>query len=120
MRPVGRWSRKGTVAALGVLVVLAAPVCADDDRDGDGIANDPDNCPSTPNADQADADGDVVGDVCDECPGTTADMPHGAGRPRIAVGGDGCSIAQHCPCDGPPDVEAAWRNHAQYVSCVAR
>ncbi|MDH3602705.1 MAG: thrombospondin type 3 repeat-containing protein, partial [Candidatus Tectomicrobia bacterium] len=36
-----------------------------DDRDGDGIPDGEDNCPDTPNADQADADGDGIGDVCD-------------------------------------------------------
>lgn len=35
------------------------------DRDGDGVANDVDNCPNRPNADQADIDGDGKGDVCD-------------------------------------------------------
>lgn len=35
------------------------------DEDGDGVANGADNCPFTPNADQADADNDGVGDVCD-------------------------------------------------------
>ena len=29
-----------------------------------GLPNDQDNCPSTPNPDQADADADGVGDVC--------------------------------------------------------
>lgn len=38
------------------------------DRDADGIANDADNCPTTPNADQADGDNDDIGDVCDPCP----------------------------------------------------
>lgn len=35
------------------------------DSDGDGIDDAQDNCPSTPNADQADSDGDGEGDVCD-------------------------------------------------------
>ena len=35
------------------------------DADGDGILDPCDNCPMTPNPDQADSDGDGVGDVCD-------------------------------------------------------
>ncbi|MBX2815477.1 MAG: T9SS type A sorting domain-containing protein [Saprospiraceae bacterium] len=35
------------------------------DSDGDGVADDDDNCPLTANADQADAEGDDIGDVCD-------------------------------------------------------
>ena len=34
------------------------------DRDGDGWADGCDNCPDTPNPDQADSDGDGVGDAC--------------------------------------------------------
>jgi hypothetical protein len=37
------------------------------DGDGDGIPDCIDNCPTTPNHDQADADEDGVGDVCDNC-----------------------------------------------------
>lgn len=37
------------------------------DADGDGRGDSSDNCPSTPNADQADADADGVGDACDNC-----------------------------------------------------
>lgn len=46
-----------------------------EDKDGDGIANDKDNCPSIFNpvrgldgSKQADVDGDGIGDVCDRCP----------------------------------------------------
>lgn len=42
--------------------------CAEEallDADGDGIADAPDNCPNTANADQADVDGDGTGDACD-------------------------------------------------------
>lgn len=35
------------------------------DNDNDGVPNESDNCPSTPNTDQADLDGDGSGDVCD-------------------------------------------------------
>jgi hypothetical protein len=35
------------------------------DADVDGVENSSDNCPSTPNSDQADNDGDGAGDVCD-------------------------------------------------------
>ena len=37
------------------------------DSDGDGIPDDLDNCPRTPNPGQEDADGDGVGDACDNC-----------------------------------------------------
>jgi hypothetical protein len=37
------------------------------DSDGDGWPDVVDNCPNTPNPDQADGDGDGVGDACDNC-----------------------------------------------------
>ncbi|MBL7189880.1 MAG: thrombospondin type 3 repeat-containing protein [Phycisphaerae bacterium] len=40
------------------------------DSDGDGVYDSLDNCPWTPNPDQADSDEDGVGDICDNCPET--------------------------------------------------
>jgi hypothetical protein len=37
-----------------------------EDADGDGVADNVDNCPNTANPDQQDGDGDLVGDLCDE------------------------------------------------------
>jgi hypothetical protein len=43
------------------------PVVSDEpDADDDGVADDDDNCPVDPNADQADLDGDGLGDACDD------------------------------------------------------
>lgn len=36
------------------------------DADGDGVPDDVDNCPDTPNPGQEDNDGDLIGDVCDD------------------------------------------------------
>jgi type IV pilus assembly protein PilQ len=38
------------------------------DTDGDGVADESDNCPNISNINQEDADGDGIGDVCDNCP----------------------------------------------------
>ncbi len=42
--------------------------CACDDADSDGICDDNDNCPDTPNPGQEDMDADGLGDACDACP----------------------------------------------------
>lgn len=47
-------------------VVCDPPMPPDpDDTDSDGIPDDMDNCPYTPNPDQRDSDGDGIGDRCD-------------------------------------------------------
>jgi hypothetical protein len=30
----------------------------------------------------------------------------------------GCSLAQLCPCAGPPGLGLSWRSHGRYVSCL--
>lgn len=57
---------------------------------------------------ESDADGDGMNDCDDACPGTAP------GRP---VDPRGCSIEDRCPCEGPG---RPWKNHGEYVSCVAR
>jgi hypothetical protein len=94
----------------------------DSDVDGDSVSNSVDNCPLVTNAEQVDFDGDGDGDQCDvdddgdtladvadSCPGTEL---------GIVIDSAGCSSPQRfqnsCPSDG------AYRNHGQYVSCVAK
>ena len=75
---------------------IAVTVVNTNDDDSDGVENDVDNCPDTPNPDQTDSDNDGIGDVCDDdsdndgvpdtvdlCP----DTPQG-----VAVDFDGCPI----------------------------
>jgi hypothetical protein len=55
-----------------------------------------------------DDDGDGVADGADICPGTAA---------GILTSLQGCSSQQHLESACPRD--AAYRNHGQYVQCVA-
>ena len=48
-------------------LIISGDAC-DPDMDNDGILNDQDNCPKTPNKDQKDTDRDGLGDACDNCP----------------------------------------------------
>ena len=99
----------GTATAARDVVVDSARTDTDDDGIGDNI----DNCPNTPNPDQADGDYDGLGDVCDA--GTDADrddVPDGSDNcPLISNAnqadldddgrGDACDAIQEI-CDGDP------------------
>ncbi len=63
-----------------------------DDADGDGRADDRDNCPFAPNREQGDGDGDGVGDACDNC-GAISNFN------QLDADGDGQGDA----CDSDPD-----------------
>ncbi|MCP4352354.1 MAG: hypothetical protein GY795_43400 [Desulfobacterales bacterium] len=76
-------------------------VVVPDDADGDGTADDLDNCPSVPNPDQLDTDGDGVGDLCDNC----VDVPN-----PDQADSDGNGIGDACETvfgdlDGDGDVD---------------
>lgn len=85
------------------------------DQDGDGVVDEDDNCAAVPNADQADFDADGSGDACDpddDADGVLDDQDACAQTPLGAspIDQGGCTVGQHCPCDG--------KNHGVYVSCI--
>jgi len=57
-----------------------------------------------------DSDGDGVPNDSDQCPNTSQGS---------IVDAHGCTINQRCPCEGP-ESGGTWKNHGQYVSCVAK
>jgi uncharacterized protein (TIGR03437 family) len=79
----------GDVNEYGYVYAFDVPFNPALDSDGDGYADDDDNCPNTPNEDQTDSDGDGIGDACDFlsdfcvdaidiCPGTVTGSTVGA------------------------------------------
>lgn len=94
-------------------------------RDGDGVANDVDNCPSVANAAQSDFDGDGSGDACDadidgDGVANDADLCDMSPVGGIVHPDTGCTLDELVPCAGPFGTTGSWKNHGQYVSTVTK
>jgi hypothetical protein len=64
------------------------------DNDGDGVPDEIDNCPGTPNPGQEDADSDGIGDICDACPDDSNNDEDQDGV---------CGDIDNCPTEANPD-----------------
>ncbi len=88
------------------------------DRDGDGILDAEDNCPTIPNPDQTDNDSDGVGDACDSCPDSirtqTVIVDSCDSGVLNMVFEDGCTMS-----DLIAQCSAGKKNHGGFVSCVS-
>lgn len=85
------------VGAISLLMPLLGCPPIVNDTDGDGVADEQDNCLAVANADQADADGDGVGDACDNC-------PNDANSDQADRDGDGLGDAcDNCPNNANAD-----------------
>jgi hypothetical protein len=93
----------------------------DNDLDGDGVLNEGDNCRVHVNASQADFDGDGSGDACDPDDDNDGVADAGDSCAGTALGvlilANGCSSPQHLELQCP--VNSTYRNHGEYVQCVA-
>lgn len=90
--------RYGEISSHTVNVTLFVDTTTDTrDGDGDSVRDLEDNCPDTPNPDQANEDGDDWGDACDFCPYEITLVNHDSDGDGF---GDECD---NCVYDSNPD-----------------
>jgi hypothetical protein len=77
-----------------------------DDADGDGKADDQDNCPFAANRDQLDGDGDGVGNSCDNCASASN---------ASQLDGDGDGLGDSCDSDLDGDTVANATDNCQSI-----
>ena len=81
------------LATLLVFLIYLPKTSTADDRDGDGIENQSDNCPGFQNSDQTDTDGDGSGDACDFCVGNG---PYDTDGDGLCDKDDNCHSVPNC------------------------
>ncbi len=101
----------GLTTETGSVVAWSIEVTYDCDLDKDFVPNLKDNCPTTPNRDQADADRDGIGDACDPdadndgIPNATDNCPTAANPGQEDLDGDGIGDA----CDPDADNDGFYK-----------
>ncbi|MCB0534825.1 MAG: BspA family leucine-rich repeat surface protein, partial [Saprospiraceae bacterium] len=101
-----RWTISNAPCAASNDDVTIALETVEDDADGDGVPNEADNCPATPNPTQEDSDCDGTGDACDVCPG---------GDDSVDNNNDGLPDCKYPPAYA--DIIADWKcaNNKVYI-----
>jgi len=93
------------------------PAPAAGDADGDSVPDGIDNCPQTPNADQADDDGDGVGNACDSCRLTPSSDQADADGDGVGDACDNCAASRNTDqLDGDGDGVGFACDNSPFVS----